>query len=95
MPVNRAARGQLAWFEPRSPCPFGQENCGLTPSMLASVDIKLTQIDQHRQSRTGLLPFRRKAKPGGRNRPEFRYRAEAGSTCTPGPMVEDTATRFT
>ena len=55
MPVNRAARGQLAWFEPGHPALAGQENLVFTPSMLASVDIKLTQIDQHRQSRTGLI----------------------------------------
>ena len=61
MPVNRAARGQLAWFEPLFTCPCGQENRGLTPSMLASVDIKLTQIDQHRQSRTGLSQLNEKS----------------------------------
>jgi hypothetical protein len=64
-------KGQLAWFEPQPTCPIGQENLVLTPSMLASYDIKLIQIDQHRQSRTGLLPSAKESEPGDRNRPEF------------------------
>lgn len=54
MPVNRAATRATGLVRTITPCPFGQEILVVTPSMLASCDIKLTQIDQHRQSRTGL-----------------------------------------
>ena len=97
MPVNRAAQRAtgLVRTAPRLPL-RDRKIVVVTPSMLASADIKLTQIGQHRQSRTGLVLSLRKAKPGGQNRPEFLdYRAEAGSTWTPGPMVEDTATFLT
>jgi hypothetical protein len=41
------------------------------------------------------LPFLAEGMPGSRNRPELDQRAEAGSTCRPGPMVELTATFLT
>ena len=56
MPVNRAARkGNWPGSNRDHPALLDRKKRGLTPSMLASVDIKLTQIDQHRQSRTGLI----------------------------------------
>jgi hypothetical protein len=62
MPVNRAARmGNWPGSNRKHPGPCGRKSVVFTPSMLASVDIKLTQISQHRQSRTGLMPFVRKA----------------------------------
>ena len=55
MPVNRAAReGNWPGLNRNTGALTGRESV-LTPSMLASVDIKLIQIDQHRQSRTGLF----------------------------------------
>jgi len=59
--------------------------------MLASVDIKLTQIGQHRQSRTGLFQPKVDCStfgwiPGERTRPEFDDRA--------GPLTHPTHNRF-
>lgn len=59
MPVNRAATRATGLVRTAITLPFGQKILVVTPSMLASVDIKLTQIDQHRQSRTGLIQLRR------------------------------------
>jgi hypothetical protein len=62
MPVNRAARmGNWPGSNRKHPARSGRKIVVFTPSMLASVDIKLTQIDQHRQSRTGLYPPHRES----------------------------------
>ena len=59
MPVNRAARwGNWPGSNRFSPALSGRKIVVFTPSMLASVDIKLTQIGQHRQSRTGLFQLK-------------------------------------
>src|SRR5690554_5862653 len=94
-PVNRAARKGNWPGSNRHPA-LADKILVFTPSMLASCDIKPTQIGWHRQSRTGLVAApksdKNRAIETARN---SNYIAEAGSTCTPGPMVEDTATRLT
>ena len=55
MPVNRAAQRATGLVRTAITLSLRDRKISVfTPSMLASVDIKLTQIDQHRQSRTGL-----------------------------------------
>ena len=56
MPVNRAPKGNWPGSNHDTQALADPEILVFTPSMLASVDIKPTQIGWHRQSRTGLYP---------------------------------------
>ena len=96
MPVNRAAQKGNWPGSNRNTLPLRAENLGLSPYLCW----RLATLSQPKSVGTGslgqdFLPLLRETKPGDRSRPEFDYIAEAGSTWTPGPMVEDTATRLT
>ena len=95
MPVNRMSlEGELPlggnWLG------SNQENLVLTPSIAGPGTRGIKSLAARHAVSDRTYPHRWRSLGRPCDRPKLDYAfSDAGSTCTPGPMVELTATRFT